>query len=114
MHELGIVTHIIKTLEDVIKENNLFKVGSVTLEVGEVSAIIPEQLLDCWDYMSNKKEAFKGCKLNLENLEAITFCENCKQTYKTIKYGKTCPYCQSEETYLVSGNGCSIKEIEAE
>lgn len=28
MHELGIVTHVADTLEDVAKENNLKKIGS--------------------------------------------------------------------------------------
>ena len=44
MHELGIVMHIVRTLEDVGKENGLTKIGSVTLEVGEVSGVVHEQL----------------------------------------------------------------------
>ena len=37
MHELGIIVHITKTLQNVAKENNLSEIGSVTLEIGEVS-----------------------------------------------------------------------------
>ena len=33
---------------------------------------------------------------------------------ETVLYGKTCPFCGSEETWLVRGNECIIKEIEAE
>ena len=43
----------------------------------------------------------------------MTFCEDCKQTYPTVKYAKICPHCKSEHTYLVSGNEYNIKEIEA-
>ncbi|MFQ9073156.1 MAG: hypothetical protein ACLR43_10835 [Faecalibacillus faecis] len=28
-----------------------------------------------------------------------------------IDYGKTCPYCHSENTYLLRGNEFNIKEI---
>ena len=35
-------------------------------------------------------------------------------TYETVKYGRTCPHCGSGETYLLTGNECIIKEIEAE
>ena len=50
MHELGIIIHISKTLKEVAEENEVTKIGSVTLEIGEVSGIVPEYLLDCWDY----------------------------------------------------------------
>ena len=42
MHELGIIVHITKTLQSVAKENHLNEIGSVTLEVGEVSSIVDE------------------------------------------------------------------------
>ena len=46
MHELGIIVHITKTLQNVAKENNLSEIGSVTLEIGEVSTIVPDYLTD--------------------------------------------------------------------
>ena len=47
MHELGIIIHISKTLKEVAEENEVTKIGSVTLEIGEASGIVPEYLLDC-------------------------------------------------------------------
>ena len=35
MHELGIIVHIAKTLDQVAAENELKKIGSVTLDIGE-------------------------------------------------------------------------------
>ena len=54
MHELGIIVHITKTLQNVAKENNLSEIGSVTLEIGEVSTIVPDYLTDCWKYYRKK------------------------------------------------------------
>ena len=48
MHELGIVFHIIKGVEKTAEENGLTKVASVTVELGEVSSVIPHYLTDCW------------------------------------------------------------------
>ena len=50
-------------------------------------------------------------KIYIETLEAITYCEDCKGQYRTIDYGKKCPYCHSEHTYLLKGNEFNIKEI---
>ena len=48
MHELGTVFYVIQEVEKVVEENHLTQVASVTLEVGEVSGIIPYYLTDCW------------------------------------------------------------------
>lgn len=114
MHELSIVTHVAKTLDEVAIENNLKKIGSVTLEIGEVSGIITDYFEDCWNYFKVKHPILEESVLKIEMIPAITFCEDCKQEYKTLQYGKICPHCKSEHTYLVQGNECNIKEIEAE
>ena len=56
MHELGIVFHTIRTIENVAEEKGLTRVGSVTLELGEVSGAIPQELVSCWDWAVNRTE----------------------------------------------------------
>ena len=114
MHELSILTHVAKSLDELAEENELTKIGSVTLQVGEVSGIITDYFVECWDYFKKKHPLLKESVLKLETIKAVTFCENCKKEYETVKYGRTCPYCGSEHTYLITGNECIIKEIEAE
>ena len=112
MHELGIVFHIAKTVEDVAKENDVTKVNRVTLQIGEVSGIVGHYLIDCWDWNAKKSPILDGAKLDIETIDAITYCEDCKKTYPTVQFGKTCPHCQSGNTYLLQGNETEIKEIE--
>ncbi len=113
MHELGIVFQIIDSLEAVGKENKLKEVANVTLEIGEVSGVVESYLKDCWRWASDKSELLRGAELLTEKIPAVTYCEDCRNTYGTVKYGKICPFCQGEHTYLVSGNEFNIKEIEA-
>ena len=54
MHELGIVLHVMKTLEELAPEHKITTIGSVTLEIGEVSGIMYEQFTDCWNYFRKK------------------------------------------------------------
>lgn len=113
MHELGVVFQVIKQVEALGVENQLEEVASVTLEIGEVSGILHEYLTDCWKWSIKKSDLLKNAELKIETIEAVTFCEDCKELYSTTEYGKTCPNCQSEHTYLVQGNEFLIKEIEA-
>lgn len=47
MHELGIIVNINKTLAEVAADNGVSRISRVTLELGEVSGIVPELLEDC-------------------------------------------------------------------
>lgn len=113
MHELGIVFHTIRTIEEVAAEQGLARVGSVTLELGEVSGAIPQELVSCWDWAVNRTELLRGAPLKIETLPAVTHCEGCGEDYPTVQHGRTCPRCGSEKTWLLRGNEISIKEIEA-
>ena len=116
MHEMGIVIHVARTIQELAVENHLKKVGSVTLQYGEVTGVIPDMMVDCWNYFKKKEgyELITDAELKMEMIPAVTYCESCQKTYETMKYGKICPHCGSKETYLLEGNGYSIKEIEAE
>ena len=111
MHELGVVFYIIRDVKGVAKENNVAKVAEVTIELGEVSGVIPEYLTDCWEWACKKEPIMEGAKLNIETMTAITFCEDCRQEYPTMKYAKICPHCGSENTYLLKGRDVNIKDI---
>lgn len=62
MHELGTVVYIIDTVDKLAVENHLTKIGSVTLEVGEVSGIIPSYLSDFWLYARKKVRLPQGSR----------------------------------------------------
>ncbi len=113
MHELGIVFHIIKSVERVAAENDLERVSAVVLELGEVSGVVPDYLTDCWKWAAAKTELVEGSELRIEMLPAMTHCDGCGRDYPTVAYGKTCPHCQSGNTWLLTGNEVNIKEIEA-
>ena len=113
MHELGVVFHIIKGVKKVAKENDLSKIASVTVELGQVSTVIPHYLTDCWLWACDKEDALRGSELKIEEIQAVTYCEACGNTYGTVEHGRTCPYCGSGKTYLIQGDQVVIKEIEA-
>lgn len=111
MHELGIVTYVAKTVTKIAQEKDIKKVGEVVLEIGEVSGIVGDYLVDCWNYFREKYPVLEEAKLKYEMLPAVTYCEECKEKYGTVQYGRICPHCGSGNTYLLTGNECNIKEL---
>lgn len=112
MHELGIVMQVIEQVEQVAAESQVEKVLKLNLEVGEVSSIVPSLFTDCFDWAKKKTRFLKDTKLQLIILEGVSYCKDCKKTYKTTEYAKKCPHCGSYNTYLVTGNEINIKDIE--
>ncbi len=112
MHELGIVFYIIRDVKAAAEENHVERVSGVVMNIGEVSTIVPEYLTDCWRWAADKETMLKGCELKINIVPAVTFCGDCKKEYETVRYGRTCPYCNSEHTWLLRGNEVEIKEIE--
>ncbi len=92
MHELGVVFHIADTLARIAEENQVTRIRRVTLELGEVSTVVPEYLIDVWNWNCKRTPLLTGCDL-------------------TVPQGKICPHCGSPQTWLLQGNEFTIKEI---
>ena len=114
MHELGLINYVVKEVSRIAEEQNVTKVTSVTLQFGEVSGIVTSYLHEYWTWYTKKFPMFEGAALKTEEIPAVTWCDDCKTTYSTVAYGKTCPRCGSGHTWLLRGNEMMIKEIEVE
>ena len=113
MHELGTVFYVIQEVEKAAEETPRPRAAGVTRGVGGAGGTTPFSL-PAWGRGGGKKPQYlRGGELKTEPPPAVTYCEDCKQTYPTVKYAKICPHCKSEHTYLLSGNEYTIKEIEA-
>lgn len=44
MHELGVLCHVVRTVERIAKENRIGKIRYITLEVGDASGYVPYYL----------------------------------------------------------------------
>ncbi len=111
MHELGIVFYIIKDVKKAAEEHGVSHVSAVVMNIGEVSTVVPHYLTDCWRWAADKEEMLKDCELRVNKIPAVTLCGDCRKEYETVRYGKTCPYCQGGNTWLLRGNEVEIKEI---
>ena len=65
------------------------------------------------ELLRTKDDLLPGAVLTVETIPAVTQCQACGRQYETVRYGRTCPHCQSPDTYLVQGSEMMIKEIEA-
>ena len=111
MHELSIATDLINTAIATAKQNNAKKVLSVTVEIGELALVNPEQLAFMYEVLT-EENMLKGSKLNIVTLPAVMECEHCG--YKgpvEDKYTCACPKC-GLTLRAVEGRDICLKTME--
>ncbi len=111
MHELGVICKVIETVNDLCEKENIPYVESITLEIGELSGIVPLYIENCFPAVTYDKERFKETKLKIEVVEGIARCQRCGTEFNVVKHEGYCPVCDSFDKDVLSGLDFIIKEI---
>lgn len=111
MHELGVVLEIFDLVEEIMKEQDLKKVSAITVEVGELSGILPDYFKECWD-VAKIGGTFDKTELVLEFIPAAAKCK-CGFEYEMQKNNRICPICHKTDYEIIHGREFMVKQIEA-
>ena len=112
MHEVGIISAMLKTIEGVMEEENLTKVEKIVLQVGELSGVLPHYMQECFP-AAVYKTRFQDTKLELDIVPGIARCNRCGLEFNGLKYDLTCPTCGNRHDFeRLSGEELIIKEIQ--
>lgn len=110
MHELGIVYQIVKTIDEVVAEQDLTEVESVTLQIGEMSDVVPRFIVEAWQNVA-PTTAYPNAKFELEIIPAVAKCTKCGKEDMVKNIGITCTSCGSTDFKIISGREFMIKQI---
>jgi hydrogenase nickel incorporation protein HypA/HybF len=109
MHELGITQNIIA----IVTENAQGKkVQRVLLEVGKLSAIMPDAIKFCFDICA-QGTIVEGAILEILEIPGMAKCRQCGTTFGIDKPFGICE-CGSMKLDIITGEELKIKEIEVE
>ncbi|MCC5645609.1 hydrogenase maturation nickel metallochaperone HypA [Nostoc sp. CHAB 5824] len=109
MHELGITQNIVAI---VIEHAKGAKVQRVLLEIGKLSAVMPDAIRFCFD-ICTQGTVLAGAKLEILEIPGLGRCRQCDTEFFLDKPFGTCN-CGSVQLDLVTGEELKIKEIEIE
>jgi len=112
MHEISVCFEVVKSVEKIVEENNLTKIETIVLEIGELSSIVPKYMDECF-IVAVEGTMFENTKLEIEVIAGIGKCGSCGQVYHLLKNNGYCPECKDKNFEVVSGREFNIKEIVA-
>ncbi len=110
MHELGVIAEVVKTVEDIVREQGLTEVEALVLQIGELSSIIPRYVEDCYPAVVDGT-LLEKTRLEIEILPANGRCRCCGKVFHIKSAGGLCPDCHIEDWELLGGREFLIKEI---
>jgi len=120
MHELSMAEAIVNTVLDVAEKNDAEEIMEVTIEIGRLTMLNPEQLKFLLDVLS-EDTLLENSEIIIEDVPVEIKCRNCEFTgnadmdhsdhYLAIVL---CPQCGKRDFKILKGRECNVKTIKIE
>lgn len=110
MHELGILSALVNTIEGIMQKEGLTEVEKIVIEIGELSGIVPRYIEQC--YPAAVYNTFmEKTVLELVVVEGIVKCRSCGRIFNAVVNDLCCPDCIGQDLEILKGNDMIVKEI---
>jgi len=116
MHEMAVMERILDVVVKHAQSNNVKKVVSISLSVGEMTDLIDEWMQKYFDYLS-KGTVAENSKLKITRVPVVLQCGKCGNKFevsvKDLDKAR-CPQCDEKDNFtLISGREYFINNMEA-
>ena len=110
MHEIGVLIEVVKSVEKIAKENEVTKIETLVLQIGELSSMVPSYMKTLYP-VATEGTILDGSELVIEVVPANGLCRDCGKVFHLIEQDFTCPRCLTNNFDLLGGKEFTIKEM---
>lgn len=112
MHELGIIAEVVRVVEKIAREQQLTKVETLVLQIGELASVVPYYVEQCYP-AAVYGTSLENTRLEIEIIPGNGRCCQCGKGFNVLENQYRCPVCGSTSWELLGGREFMIKEIVA-
>lgn len=113
VHELGIMTGVMESVETAAKEAGADKVLKINLSVGVMTEAIEDALRFAFEALS-ENTICEGADFEITMIQPRSRCLECGIEYEHDRLHMLCPECGSFATQLLAGKELQIDSIEVD
>ena len=113
MHEMSIAQSLMEILREEMEKHDAKVLKSVRLQIGQLSAIVPEALSFCFQVMAEGTE-MEGAKLVMDVIPLRGRCPECRKEFEIEDYHFACPTCGSTRIETIAGQDLAVADMEVE
>lgn len=113
MHELGIMTGVMESVDIAARDAGADKVLKVNLSVGVMTEAIEDALVFAFEALS-ENTLCDGAELHITMVQPKSHCLECGTDYEHDRFHMLCPECGSFAVQLLAGKELQIDSIEVD
>lgn len=114
MHEIGIVSGILKTVIDAAREAGASRVVCVLVRIGDMREVVPESLDFAWEVFREDDPLTREATLQVEEVHPLSRCLACGEEFSHDRFHLRCPKCGDARTCVLQGRELDIVSMEVE
>lgn len=113
MHELGIMTGVMESVEDAAREAGAVRVLKISLSVGVMTEAVEDALRFAFEALAEGTMS-EEAEFEITMIEPKSVCLECGHEYTHDRFHVMCPACGSGFTHLIAGKELRIESIEVD
>jgi len=113
MHELSIAQSILEIVQKEMKERRLAAVKEICVEVGALSGVLPDALQFGFEVIIIDTP-LAGCRFTIKEIPVRGNCRECDKDFEVKIFMFCCPFCNSGQIAITSGEELDIAYLEVE
>jgi len=113
MHEMSIAQSILDIVDEYMKKENSGKLAEVAIEIGELTAVVPDSLTFCYEVLV-EDTPYRDSKISIHIIPLTGTCPACGITFKIKNFEFLCPNCQSPGIEVEGGQELRVSHLEVE
>ena len=114
MHELGIMTGVVSSVNAAAHNAGATKVLRVRLSVGEMTEAIEDALRFAWEVLQESEPLLAEAELEINMVKPRSVCFECGAEYEHDRFHMLCPECGSFATKLIAGRELQIDSLDVD
>jgi len=113
MHELGIATSILESVQSAASRNPGVRITKVGVKIGELAGVDVDALQFGFECLVKDTE-WEPLILEVESIPRVQRCPKCKHEFRMTDYDPQCPKCGEYATQCISGEELDIAYMEVD
>ncbi len=110
MHEVSMMQNTLDIAIAQAQQKGATSIESLTLNIGELSGVIPEALEFAFEVLIRGTIA-ENAQLEIKTIPVVCYCQKCDRNFQPDNYIYECPECEEISTNIIEGRELQLASL---
>ena len=110
MHEVSMMQNTLDIAIAQAKQSNASKIDRLTMNIGDLSGVIPEALEFAFEVLT-KGTIAENAQLEINSIAVACHCQKCDRDFQPEAYIYECPHCGQMSNDVISGKELELDSV---